>query len=734
MTHLTPRISSALSRRLTVSAVALLAMAGIHSAVPAADGPSAADAARVESAEERARLPMYRVLPAALPSELTPAGNGSDLRSGADWPRSHGGDAGARYSALHQIDRGNVRDLEVAWTYRSGDGRGNIQCNPVIVDGVMYAPTAGEQIAAVDAENGKERWRFKPTAQPGNPPAFRGLTFWRGEGAEPSRLLLNSGDYLWALDPATGQPLTTFGVGGKVRTGHFRVAPAVYRNVIVIAGFDRDVYGHDLRTGKRLWTFHTVPQPGEFGYDTWDELEGGANCWGGIALDPKRGIVYVATSPPKPNFDGVGHWGDNLFSNCVLALDAVTGLRKWHFQEIRHDIWDLDIPAPPLLVSVARNGKKVDAVATITKIGNTLLLDRVSGKPLFPFRLRRAPTSKLPGERTAPYQPDVELPQPFARQEFRKEDVTNLSPASRDHIAQRLRSTNYGWFEPFQPGKPTVYYGVHGGGEWTGASFDPASGLLYVSSNEVPWIITMVPLSQVYRRDPSRPPTAGETVYRTACVKCHGEEREGIGTAPPLLALGTRLKDAEITELLRTGRDGVHPVVALPPPQEKVLLDHVLDRDRTLTQTAPGQRPRNTFLGFHRLLDLEGYPGSKPPWGTLNAINLNTGKIAWKAPLGEYEEMKRRGIAKTGTENFGGALATAGGVVFCAGTRDLKIRAFDSATGKELWEHKLPYGGFAPPATYEVKGRQYVVIPATGGGKLGGELGDAYVAFALPQP
>ncbi|MFN3652522.1 MAG: PQQ-binding-like beta-propeller repeat protein [Armatimonadota bacterium] len=694
-----------------------------------ASGPSAAEYQQVEDAAARAALPKYRVIPAAEPHELTPAGDGSDLRNGKDWTRSHGGDAGTRYSTLAQITRENVKELEVAWVYRSGDGAGNIQCNPVIVDGVMYAPTVGEHVVAVNAETGKELWRFKPGGQP----AFRGLTYWRGEGGHPSRILFNAGDDLWALDAKTGKPIESFGSGGKARTGHFRVAPAVYRSVIVFAGFHRDVFGYDLHTGKHLWTFNTIPKPGEFGYDTWDQPEEGTNCWGGIALDGKRGIVYVATSPPKPNFDGAGHWGDNLFSNCVLALNAETGKRLWHFQEIRHDIWDLDIPAPPVLVSVERNGKKVDAVATVTKIGNTLLLDRVTGKPLFPFRLRRAPTSKLPGERTSPYQPDVELPQPFARQEFRKEDVTNLSPEARKYISSRLRTARFGWFEPFEAGRPTVFYGVHGGGEWTGASFDPTSGYLFVSSNEVPWIITVVPQTRTVQRDPNRPPTPGETVYRQSCVGCHGEAREGVGVAPPLLALDYRMKDADVSRLLQTGRSGTHPKIELAPAAEKSLLDYLFDRDRPLPALPPGSRPEYTFLGFHRLLDEQGYPGSKPPWGTLNAIDLNTGKIAWKVPLGEHEELTRRGIPKTGTENFGGALSTAGGLVFCAGTKDLKIRAFDSATGRELWARKLPFGGYAPPASYEVNGRQYVVIPATGGGKLGGELGDAYVAFALPN-
>ncbi len=716
--------------KLLIPAVALGAVGWSELAEAGRPGLTAGnDYWSVESDAERRALPKYQVIPAARPAELTPAGEGRDLRSGRNWPRSHGGDAGTRYSTLSQIDRRNVSELQVAWTYRSKDGTGNIQCNPIVVDGVMYAPTVGHNVVAVNAETGQEIWRFRPEGQP----AFRGLTYWPGDGRNAARLLFNAGNDLWSLDAKTGQPVTSFGQKGRVRSGHFRVAPAVYRDVIVIAGYDRDVFGFELLTGKPLWTFHTIPQPGEFGYDTWDGPEQGANCWGGIALDGERGIAYIATGSPKPNYDGAGHWGDNLFSNCLIALDAQTGRRLWHFQEIRHDIWDMDLPAPPVLVSVKRAGKKVDAVATVTKLGNTLLLDRVTGKPLFPFRLRRAPTSRLPGERTSPYQPDLELPQPFSRQVFGPNDVTNISPEAREFISKRVRSANYGWFQAFEPGKPTVYYGVHGGGEWTGASFDPTSGYLYINANELPWIITVIPHTARVKRDPQQPPTAGEQVYRRECVSCHGSEREGVGVAPPLLALDFRMKDADLVRLLKTGRGGTHPRFSLAAADERTLLEYVFDRDRPAVAVDRGKRPEYTFLGFQKLLDENGYPGSKPPWGTLNALDLNTGKLVWKVPLGEYPELTQRGIPKTGTENFGGALSTAGGLVFCAGTRDEKIRAFDAATGKELWEHRLPFGGYAPPATYEVKGRQYVVIPATGGGKLGGPMGDAYVAFALPQ-
>ena len=500
---------------------------------------------------------------------------------------------------------------------------------------------------------------------------------------------------------------------------------------MVVAGFDRDVFAFDLRTGKRLWTFHTIPKPGEFGHDTWDQPGTGANCWGGMALDEERGIVFVSTGSPKPNFIGVHHRGDNLFANCLIALDAKTGERRWHFQEIRHDIWDMDIPAPPNLVTVDRDGMKVSAVAQVTKLGNTLLLDRVTGKPIFPFRLKRAPTSRLPGERTAAYQPKPELPEPFAKQTFSLEDVTDRTEEAREFVMNQVRSANYGWFEAFEEGKPTVFRGIHGGAEWTGAAVDPEKGHLYVSANEVPWIITVFRTDDV-PRNPDEPPTHGEAIYQAACAACHGPDRQGVGVAPPLQGLRNRLNDQEVTQILANGRNAMPAAPEMTDEDRKALLDYLFLRDRPQTAADQDAPPNFTSNGYPKLLDHEGYPGTKPPWGTLNCLDLNSGRLLWQVPLGEYPELTTAGVPKTGTENFGGPMATAGGLIFCAGTRDEKIRAFDSATGEELWSHKMPWGGYAPPATYEIDGRQYVVISATGGGKLGGPMGDAYVAFALP--
>jgi quinoprotein glucose dehydrogenase len=710
-----------------LAALALPAIAASGS--PALDDPDA-----------RAALPEFFTLPAAADTELTPAGN-SRAESMDTWTRSQGDAGSRRYSALAQINRQNVPNLSAAWTYHSGDGARNIQCTPIVVHGTLFAPTAGRSIVALDASTGTELWRYK-VEQPAKPgledePARRGLLYWDGDGSAPPRILFGSGNWIYALDPKTGKPIPEFGDAGRtpLPTGA-TVGGVVYRGVFVTAGLYGDIYGYDARSGANLWRFHTVPHAGEFGSDTWQGPDPGqANCWGGLSLDSERGIVFAAIGASQPNFIGVDRLGDNLYGDCLLAIDALTGRRLWHFQNIRHDIWDLDNAAAPPLVTITRGGRRVDAVACVSKSGVLLLLDRTSGKPIFPFRMRRAPVSLLEGEKTAPYQPDPELPEPFSHPDFRPSDVTTLSPEAHDFVLKQMVGATYGWYQPFAEGRPNLFMGTRGGGEWSGAAVDVPTGRLYLSSNRVVSRITVFS-SDEEERDPQYPPSPGETLYLRSCAACHGPTRAGSGMIPPLVGLRNRMSEAQVIAVLLSGRNAMPPAPPMTTAQRTDLLDFLFRRNqpppRMKSNGAAGQL-RYSFDGYNFLTDQDGYPGINPPWGLLNCYDLNTGKILWRVPLGEYPELTRKGVPKTGTQNLGGATVTAGGLVFCAGTADQMIRAFDADSGAELWKASLPWGGYAAPAVYEVNGREFVVIAATGGGKVGGPVGDAYVAFALPR-
>lgn len=701
----------------------------------------------VEDAKERAKLPLYQIIPAAKPEELTPANGYPKRDTYLTWHRSYGDNGGARYSVLDQINRQNVTNLQMVWTYHSKDIPTNtgkvgytLECCPIIVRDIMVMPTQGKCVVGVNAATGDELWRFKPEGRP----AFRGLIYWPEQDGATERVMFCAGKYLYALNPKNGLPIVDFGENGKMLLpgevmGDFGAAtagPAIFHHTIVVPGFQRDVWGIDVVTGKVMWTFHTVPKPGEYGYDTWDRLENyGANCWMGMALDEVRGIAYVSTGGPKPNFIGVGHLGDNLFADCVIAIDTRTGKRLWHFQEVRHDLWDRDVSGPPLLATIVREGKRVDVVAACTKIGNTLLLDRVTGKPIFPFRLRRAPTSTVPGEITSPYQPDPELPESFSKVEFTAADLFLRDEITEEYVKNQFKSALTGWFEPGVLGKTILYFGMDGGAEYTGASLDPDTGHIYINAQHIGWLVSL------YRDtdppdDPAAPKTPGQLVFEKSCATCHGMNKMGIGTAPPLRGLRSRVSDSYITDQIRSGKNAMPAFKEkdLSDADLKILVDYLMLRDRptpppSLKKT---ERPRYNITGYHKFVDNEGYPANKPPWGTLNCLDLNTGKLLWKVPFGEYPKLAAEGLKNTGTENYGGATVTAGGLVFCAGTRDDKIRAFDKNTGQELWAAQLPCTGSAPPATYQINGRQYIVIPAAGN-KLDHRFGDTYVAFALPD-
>jgi quinoprotein glucose dehydrogenase len=687
-----------------------------------------------------------------------------------DWPM-HGGDAaGSHYSRLNQINTQNVHKLEPAWMYHTrdkrDDSRSQIQCNPIIIEGVLYGTSPQLKVFALNAATGQNLWTFDPFAAGADKGAFgvnRGVVYWR-RGVD-QRILFTAGQSLFALDAKTGKLMPEFGNNGAVdlREGlgrdvkklfvGCRTPGAIYRDLLILGSAVSEgpgpaapghIRAYDVRTGKIRWIFHTIPHPGEFGYDTWPpdawKRRGGANAWSGVTVDEEREMVFLPTGSASFDFWGGNRKGANLFANCVLALKADTGERVWHYQVVHHDLWDRDLPAAPNLVTVTRNGRQIDAVAQITKSGHVFVLDRKTGKPLFPVEERSVPASDLKGESSWPTQPLPLKPPPFSRQAFTEEEATTLSPGARAYVLERLRKVRTG--QPFIPPSVAgtiVFPGFDGGGEWGGAAFDSTSSLLYINGNEMPWILTMVEISPEAR---SGHISLGQKVYNQLCAGCHGADREGDPQQvyPNLREINKRMSKQHVTKLIEGGK-GMMPSFGFLASSEKEALVNFLFGLAIPDGPVPARKATKekveadipyTHTGYNRFFDPEGYPAVKPPWGTLNAINLNEGTIEWRAVLGEIPELTRRGIVPTGTENYGGPVVTDGGLLFIGATKDERFRAFDKKTGSVLWETTLPAGGYATPATYMVNGKQFVVI-AAGGGKMGTPSGDAYVAFALPD-
>jgi quinoprotein glucose dehydrogenase len=452
-----------------------------------------------------------------------------------------------------------------------------------------------------------------------------------------------------------------------------------------------------------------------------------------MSVDHDRSVVYAPTGSAAFDFYGGDRAGANLFANSLLALDASTGKRIWHYQVVHHDLWDRDLPAPPNLVTLQRDGHAIEAVAQITKSGHVFIFDRATGEPFFPIEEKPYPPSDLTGEAAWPTQPLPTKPPAFARQRLTEEGLTNISEVSRAFALDRLRrSKSDGQFVPPSREGTIIYPSFDGGGEWGGAAVDPKTGIMYVNSSEMAWILTMIPTAQKGDR---RLASAGRAVYARHCLYCHGVERKGDseGEFPSLLNLAGRLPRAEAASAIRKEKGRMPGFNFLSGRQMNQLLAYLYESDEEM-DSGTGRAPAlpYTSTGYNRFRDPDGYPAVKPPWGTLNAIDLNQGEILWQVPLGEYPELTARGIPVTGTELYGGPAVTAGGLIFIAASRDERFRAFDKDTGKILWETQLPAGGYATPSVYAVNGKQYVVI-AAGGGKMGTKSGDAYVAFALPQ-
>jgi quinoprotein glucose dehydrogenase len=684
--------------------------------------------------------------------------------AGADWPVYLGDAAASHYSTLDQINTSNVHQLEVAWTWRAGDARDDqtqIQCNPLIIDGVMYATTPQLKVVALDAATGEERWRFEPRDPNG---VNRGLAYWRD--GDDRRILFGCARWLHAIDAATGRLIESFGDRGRVDLAEgldrdvrglaiqANTPGAIYRDLIIMGmrlgegpapAAPGHIRAYNVRTGQMAWKFRTIPFPGEEGYETWPpeayQQAGGANVWTGMTVDHERGLVFCPVGSATFDFWGGDRHGDNLYANCLLALDAATGRRVWHFQFVRHDLWDRDPPAPPNLLMVRRDGREIPAVAQVTKSGHVFVFHRETGEPLFPIEDVAVPSSDLAGEAAAATQPLPVKPAPFARQVFTAQEITNISPASHRAVLERfVRVRPHVPFAPPSREGTIIFPGFDGGAEWGGAGTSP-EGILYVNSNEMPWILAMI--------DASGATSLGEQVYLQNCTGCHGANREGNRAAniPSLADIASRLTREETLDVITNGRGVMPPWSFLSEEHREAVTNYLrgetpaAERENDSAgdhwQTyVPDVRestrpPPYTHTGYNRWLDPEGYPAVKPPWGTLNAIDLNTGEYLWRVPLGEFAELTARGIPPTGTENYGGPVVTAGGLLFIAATKDEMIRAFDRRTGRELWKAPLPAGGYATPATYRVGDRQFVVI-ACGGGKMNTKSGDAYVAFALP--
>jgi quinoprotein glucose dehydrogenase len=701
-------------------------------------------------------------------------GRTGDLSTGtSDW-RTTGGDPGnSRYSALDQINRRNVARLRIAWIYHTGDvppnSRSEIQATPIVIDGVLYTTTPSLAVVALRADSGTLIWRFDPFANRDRQSHVnRGVAYW-AEGSE-RRIFFSAGRRLYSIDATTGRPASDFGDSGSVSLADglgrdigdasiVATTPgAIYQDLLIQGtrvGEDEgsapgDIRAYDVRTGKIRWTFHTIPRPGEFGYDTWPpdawKTAGGANSWAGMAVDVRRGIVYVPTGSATPDFYGGARIGQNLFANTLLALDARTGKRIWHFQTVHHDLWDRDLPATPNLLTVTRRGRRVDAVAQISKSGYVFLFDRETGSPLFAIAEHRVPASDLVGEQAWPSQPIPRAPQPFSRQWLSESDLTDLSPAAHDAAVQRFRSLRrYERFAPPSIEGTIIFPGFDGGGEWGGAAVDRETDVIYVNASQVPWIAAMRPAANL--APATGPPRTGQAVYAAACASCHGADRRGKDRAPSLIDVGSRLTLDQISSVVENGRGFMPSFARLPELEKQAVLAYLLNRAAPSLEGAPSRAsvarvgpaarvsmaPTSPyeFVGYERWRDSSGYPATKPPWGTLSAVNLDDSFYRWHIRLGEHQELTAKGVPVTGTEQYGGPIVTAGGLVFIGATMDEKFRAFDKTTGKLLWETSLPAAGYATPSTYAVRGKQYVVI-AAGGGKLGTKSGDAYVAFALP--
>ncbi|NIJ51923.1 outer membrane protein assembly factor BamB family protein [Dyadobacter arcticus] len=672
-----------------------------------------------------------------------------------DWPEYNGDGARSHYSALNQITKENVGQLKVAWTYASGGAdtlrnRSQIQCNPIIINGILYGVSADIQAFAIDAATGKEIWKTNVSENGGT--LSRGVTYWTD--GQSKRIFFGAGKWLYGIDAQTGKLIVTFGEIGRINLKNGIERPGaddyvtsntpntIYKNLILVGArvaesetaLLGDVRAFDVISGKLVWTFHTIPAPNEFGSKTWFSQParqhfGGVNAWAGMAIDRERGIVYIPTGSAAYDFYGGNRPGANLFANCLIALDAATGKRLWHFQLVHHDIWDRDPPTTPNLIMVTHKGKRIDAVAQITKQGYTFVFNRVTGEPLFPIKETAFNYKAISGEKPHATQPIPTLPVPFTRQSFTSKDF-NPFVADRDSLETLLSKANTGSAYIPITSKMTVFFpGTDGGAQWGGAAADQ-DGILYIPAKEIPVYTSLIKKEMPKNQNG----VTGSDIYKLNCASCHGADKAGNhdGSYPSLANIGSKLSVLQISAILKSGKGMMPSFSHISEAERNAVIEFLNNKNlgESVVSSSESQVPYQ-HTGYNRWYDRNGYPVSTPPWGTLTALDLNTGQRRWQVPLGEYEELTKKGIAPTGTDNYGGPLVTSSGLLFIAASRDEQFRAMDKVTGKVLWTAPLPAAGYASPSTYSVNGKQYVVI-ACGGGKLNTKSGDKYVAYALP--